>query len=399
MCGEGSGPMRRRPSHLGTRLPASRREASSRPVDFHGYNCITTSLLIAKDGCDHATYRYCVVQGSQPCNSPPSINFSSPATAPPTVNETVARTPSPPSKTSPLQRRENGDHPVHNLRNTPDIALSKMRSSALLATACLVLSANALPKPNSPVTYQVVDVGGPTSTAAPTPDTLVETVTKSPPATTVTEAPVTVTISPSSEAEATTTERWTVTIANTNAAATPQPTSSPTSSEAGESDTHLVVAATDTVTVSPVPAFTYAPQSYVPESSTSIPAPVFSYAPESSTTIPAAVYSYAPESSTSTSSTLKPAYSSPVAMWNSTTTSCTWPTAASTGFASVVSTSYPHFSYAPPSQVPGVAKPSGTVGYQKRTLATGNPGGYIAQRAVPGYVPSWNETAPGYKAN
>ncbi|CAK4034656.1 Hypothetical predicted protein [Lecanosticta acicola] len=71
-------------------------------------------------------------------------------------------------------------------------------SSVLIATTYFSFYAKALPVPNPVVSYQVVDVGGPTTTEAPS--TLVQSVTKSSspqtitlssPATTVTEAPVT----------------------------------------------------------------------------------------------------------------------------------------------------------------------------------------------------------------
>lgn len=87
-------------------------------------------------------------------------------------------------------------------------------SSLWSATAYLVLGARALPRPHPAATYQVVDVGGSTSSSSVSADIIYKTVaiTKTSKPKTVTESPVTVTVTPTTSAIASTTEaRVTVT--------------------------------------------------------------------------------------------------------------------------------------------------------------------------------------------
>ncbi|EME41406.1 hypothetical protein DOTSEDRAFT_73729 [Dothistroma septosporum NZE10] len=134
----------------------------------------------------------------------------------------------------------------------------RFSTAILLATAYLTLGATALPNPRPAATYQVVDVGGPSSPiGVPAAETLPSTSTSS-----SKPATVTVTASPS-KASVTTTQHTTVAVPTTAVSASshtfatslsPVITSEPTPSVAIET---VIVSMTDTV-YDTVPAPTYA---------------------------------------------------------------------------------------------------------------------------------------------
>ena len=175
----------------------------------------------------------------------------------------------------------------------------------ILATAYFTLGATALPNPRPAVTYQVVDVGGPSSSIdSPPAETLPSTSTSTSKAQTVT---VTASPSKASISEAPTT---TVTVPNTE-----------------------MPAFSYTVTMSPLPVIiSHVPESTATETTTlvatqqvynTVPAPAYATAVQSS--IPAS------SSSTYTSS-FKGAFTSH-GLWNQTMNTITYPTAGTAVYA------------------------------------------------------------------
>lgn len=224
-------------------------------------------------------------------------------------------------------------------------------SSALIATAYLALSARALPHPNPAATYQVVDVGGPSSEAVT--DTIYSTVIESSTPSTVTEPAITVTASPSApqtETESVTiTQSWTVVIGSTEQPAYPHSTGSP-----------------------PLPTLDTAP------------AATPSTATETETvynTVPEAPYA-ADITPSTTPSSLKGAFTSR-AQWNHTVIAVNGPTSAGTGlmYAAVATGSTlakRHFFAA-----------TGTGAYLAGRAALTGSGAYLAGRAAPTGTGTW----------
>lgn len=144
------------------------------------------------------------------------------------------------------------------------------RSPALIATAYLALSARALPHPAP--TYQVVDVGGPSSQAAAETETVYSIIVETSMPSVVTEPAITVTATPSAAAETqsiTTTQSWTVTIGSNEQPAYAHSTGSPPLPTLDSETTTATATATQTETVyNTVPVAPYAVQS-TPSTTTS----------------------------------------------------------------------------------------------------------------------------------
>ncbi|KAK4619771.1 hypothetical protein CLAFUW4_11628 [Fulvia fulva] len=182
-----------------------------------------------------------------------------------------------------------------------------MRSSipTILATAYFTLGATALPNPRPAATYQVVDVGGPSSSInSPPAETL-------PPTSTSTSKPATVTVTASpSQASITETQSTTITVPNT-----------------------AMPAFSYTVTMSPLPVIiTNVSPSTVTETTAEATETVYN-------TVPEPAYATAVQSSSSSSSsssiytsTFKGAFTSH-GLWNQTMTTTTYPTAGTAVYA------------------------------------------------------------------
>ncbi|KAF2167972.1 hypothetical protein M409DRAFT_53910 [Zasmidium cellare ATCC 36951] len=232
------------------------------------------------------------------------------------------------------------------------------RSSALIAITYLALSATALPRPNPVPTYQVVDVGGPSSESAAA--TVYSTVVESSTPSTIIQPAITVTATPSAQAaptqSITTTQSWTVTIGNAEQPAYSHSAGSPPLPTLDSAATPATTTATQTSTVY--------------------------------NTLPVAPYAAAVTSST-TSSSLKSAFTS-VSQWNQTVTEVHGPISAGTGLM-----------YAAIPTGSTLAKrwygATGTGAYLAGRAAPSGTGAYLAGRAAPtgytGYAAEgWNAT-------
>lgn len=214
------------------------------------------------------------------------------------------------------------------------------RSSALIAAAYLALSAKALPHPAP--TYQVVDVGGPSSQAAT--ETVYSTIVESSTPSVVTEPAITVTATPSAAAEThsiTTTQSWTVTIGSNEQPAYAHSTDSPPLPTLDSETTTATATATQTEMVY--------------------------------NTIPVAPYAAQSTASSTTSSSFKGAFTS-TGQWNLTMAEVQGPASSGTGLMYAVI-------------------PTGTTLAKRWIPATGTEA-YLAGRAAPtGYVAEgWNAT-------
>lgn len=220
-------------------------------------------------------------------------------------------------------------------------------SSALIATAYLALCARALPHPAP--TYQVVDVGGPSSQAAA--ETVYSTVVESSTPSIVTEPAITVTATPSAAAETqsiTTTQSWTVTIGSNDQPAYSHSSGSPPLPTLDSETATATATATATTTATQTET-------------------VYN-------TIPIAPYAAQSTSPTTTLSSFKGAFTS-VGQWNHTMAEVHGPASSGTGLMYAV-------------------VPTGTTLAKRWYPATGTEG-YLAGRAAPtGYVAEgWNATS------
>ncbi|KAK4495773.1 hypothetical protein PRZ48_013041 [Zasmidium cellare] len=233
------------------------------------------------------------------------------------------------------------------------------RSSALIAAAYLALTATALPRPNPAPTYQVVDVGGPSSESAAA--TVVSTVVESSTPSTVIQPAITVTATPSAPAaqtqSITTTQSWTVTIGNAEQPAYSHSAGSP-----------------------PLPTLD------------SEPAAAPSTATQTTTvynTLPAAPY--AADFTTSTTSSSFKSASTSVSRWNQTVTEINGPVSAGTGLM-----------YAAIPTGSTLAKrwvgATGTGAYLAGRAAPTGTGAYIAGRAAPTGYSAYAYAAEGWNA-
>lgn len=264
-------------------------------------------------------------------------------------------------------------------------------SSSALIAAYLALSARALPRPNPAATYQVVDVGGPSSEIA-LPETVYSTIVESSTPTTVTESAVTVTATPDAPAvetqSVTTTQKWTDSISNTELPAYSHSSGSPPLPTLDDTLAPPPATATETMTVI--------------------------------NTVPVAPYAAESMLSTTSSSSLRPAFTQ-VAQWNHTVSAIPGPTSAGTALMYAVVPTGATFErrYVPfaatgtGAYLAGRAAPTGTGAYLAGRAAPTGTGAYLAGRAAPtgtgylagraaptGYGPQgWNATSYYYGSN